>query len=326
MLGFNFIKAAPTTHLMHYQGGKLTRQGLGLSFFYLEANSTIVLVPAGSMDAPFLFEEVTADFQSVTIQGELTFSIREPEVLAKQLDYSVDRHRRYNSDDPPKLNDRLIRAAQIQARSFTQEKKLAELLVSSDSLIAHILGRVRDEPSATMLGVDIIGLSITSIKATPEMTKALQADAREALLRQADEAVAERRNAAVEAERRIKENELQTEIAVELKRREVSETKMQADIALELKRAELVEQRVANERKEAQAKGEALDALIKPIKEVDWRQLVAAFGGMNAEQMIAMAFRDLADNAEKIGNLNISPELLEALLARSPEKQKRREK
>jgi hypothetical protein len=30
--------------------------------------------------------------------------------------------------------------------------------------------------------------------------------------------------------------------------------------------------------------------------------------------MIALAFRDLADNASKIGELNVSPELLNSLL------------
>ncbi len=47
------------------------------------------------------------------------------------------------------------------------------------------------------------------------MAKALQADAREQLLQKADEAVFVRRNAALDLERKIKENELNTEIAVE---------------------------------------------------------------------------------------------------------------
>lgn len=54
---------------------------------------------------------------------------------------------------------------------------------------------------------------------------------------------------------------------------------------------------------------------MEPIKDVDWRTLMAAqSGGLDARQLIAMAFRDLADNAGKVGNLNISPDLLNALL------------
>ena len=39
-------------------------------------------------------------------------------------------------------------------------------------------------------------------------------------------------------------------------------------------------------------------------------------GKLDAKTSIAMAFRDLAENAQKIGQLNISPDLLEMLLAR----------
>jgi hypothetical protein len=167
-----------------------------------------------------------------------------------------------------------------------------------------------------MLGVEVLGLSILSIKATPEMAKALQADAREKLLQRADEAIYARRNTAVELERRIKENELNTEIAVEEKRRSVRETKMRADIAVEQERAELVDRRVENERKESQARADGLRAMLEPMKEVDWRTLMAAqSGGLDSRQLIAMAFRDLADKAENIGNLNITPDLLNALLS-----------
>ena len=45
------------------------------------------------------------------------------------------------------------------------------------------------------------------------------------------------------------------------------------------------------------------------------RTLMAAqSGGLDSSQLIAMAFRDLADKADHIGNLNISTELLNSLL------------
>ena len=52
------------------------------------------------------------------------------------------------------------------------------------------------------------------------------------------------------------------------------------------------------------------------MKDVDWKTLLAASeGGINSQQMIALAFRDLADNADKIGTLNMSPDLLNTLLS-----------
>jgi hypothetical protein len=300
---------------MQFKSGRVVRQGAGLSFVYFAPTSTIVQVPLASVDVPFAFNEVTADFQDVTVQGDLTYRIAKPVELSKLLDYSVDAHGRSRSDDPSKLNDRLVHAVQILTRAFTQERLLADVLVSSDSLVNVVSAGLKNSEAVAMLCVEVLGLSISSIKATPEMSKALQAEAREKLLQKADEAIYARRNTAVELERQIKENELNTEIAVEQKQRQVRETKLAADIAVEKERATLVERKIENERKESEARAAALAAMLEPIKGVDWRTLMAVgSGGITSGQMIAMAFRDLADNADKIGQLNISQELLASLL------------
>jgi len=319
MLGVKYIKVPPTTHVMQYKGGQVVRSGAGLSFFYYAPTSVLVEVPLASTDVPFVFNEVTTDYQEATIQGELTYRVVDPQRLAALLDFSTDARGRYRSDDPSKLNDRLNHAAQILARGYTQRLELSQLLVNSDALVDHMLTGLKSAEAVLTLGVEVLGLSILSIKATPEMSKALQADARERLLQKADEAIYSRRNTAVELERRIKENELNTEIAVEQKRRTVRETTMRADIAIEQERAQLVDSRVENQRKESQARADGVRALLEPMKDVDWRTLMAAqSGGLDSSQLIAMAFRDLADKAEHIGNLNISTELLNSLLTAGP--------
>lgn len=316
MFGIRYVKVPPTTYILQYRAGKPVRAGAGLSFFYFAPTSDLVKIPVATSDVPFVFNEVTADFQDATIQGELTYRVRDPEKLAALLDFSVDAHGRYRSSDPEKLNDRLVHAAQLLARSFTQRHALGDLLVGSSALMQEMTEGLKSCETATVLGVEILALSILSIKSTPEMAKALQADAREELLRKADEAVFVRRNAAVELERKIKENELNTEIAVEQKKRQIREAQMEADIAVEQQRSQLVDSRIENDKKEAETRGQILRATLEPLKEVDWRTLMAASaGGVDAKSIVAMAFCDLADNVEKIGNLNVSPELLNALLA-----------
>jgi major membrane immunogen (membrane-anchored lipoprotein) len=317
MLGFRYLKATPTTHVLHYHGGKLVHDGVGLSFWYFAPAAVVVQVPISSRDVPFVFNEVTADFQDVTIQGDLTCRIRDAKKVAALLDYTVDVHGRFRSEDPSKLNDRLIHAAQILTRAFTQKRALKEVLVNSDALVSEVLEGLKSSEGVAMLGVEVLGLSIISIKAAPEMSKALQTDAREELLRRADEAIYARRNAAVELERTIKENELNTEIAVEQKKRQVRESQMAAEISVEQQRTTLVAAKVENERKETEARAEALKAILEPIKSVDWRTLVAVNSGIDSKLMMSMAFQQIAQNAEKIGELNISPDLLSTLL-RSP--------
>ena len=316
MFGIRYVKVPPTTYILQYRAGKIVRSGAGLSLFYFAPNSDLVTVPLSTADVPFVFNEVTADFQDATIQGQLTYRIQEPKQVAALLDFSVDVRGRYRTGDPEKLNDRLVHAAQILARSFTQGHSLAELLVSSSALTQNMIEGLKSCEAATALGIEVSTLSILSLKAAPEMAKALQADAREELLRKADEAVFVRRNAAVELERKIKENELNTEIAVEQKKRQIREAQMAADVAVEEQRSQLVDRRIENDKKEAETRGQMMRATLEPLKNIDWRTLMAASaGGMNAKSLVAMAFRDLADNAEKIGQLNISPDLLSALLA-----------
>jgi hypothetical protein len=55
--------------------------------------------------------------------------------------------------------------------------------------------------------------------------------------------------------------------------------------------------------------------MLKPLRGMDWRTLMMLNqGGGDPRRMIAMAFQGLAENAQKIGELNISPDLLQSLL------------
>lgn len=317
MIGIRYLKAGPTTYVIQHAGGRIRREGPGLSFFYFAPRSTLVAVPLASVDVPFVFNEVSADFQAVTIQGQLTYRIADPRRAAAMLDFTIGPRGDYLSEDPAELGDRLVRAAQVLARGFIARFGLREVLTRGDVLATEVLPALRRDEAVTMLGVEILGLAVLSAKPTPEMGRALEAEAREALQRRSDEAIYARRNAAVEQERVIKENELNTEIAVEEKRRKVRETQMAADVAVEEQRSSLVDIRVGNEKKDADARAYALEATLKQIRGLDWRVLMAlGAGGVDGGLLFADAFRELAQNAQKIGELNITPDLLKTLMQR----------
>ena len=316
----NFIKVPPTTYVLQYKHGKIKREGAGLSFFYYAPSSTIVTIPLASADVPFVFQETTSDFQAVTLQGQLTYRVADPKRLASLLDFSDNRRSYYAadraaSDDPHKLPERLIHITHTLARAITQRIGLRDLLLSSDAIVAEVLEKLRTSDAVSTLGVEILGLSLLSIKPTPETSRALEADAREALQRCADEAIYARRNAAVEQERLIKESELNTEIAVEEKKRQIRETQMAAEIAVEEQRAQLIDRRVENEHKDADSRAYALTETLKPLRDLDWKTLMMLGGkGTDPKTMIAVAFQEMAGNAQKIGELNVSPDLLRSLI------------
>jgi hypothetical protein len=286
-----------------------------LTFWYFAPTSVIAQVPVSSVDVPFAFTEVSSDFQDITVQGSLTYRVADAARVATLLDYTVDIFGRYRSEDPAKPGERLVQAMQTAARSFVQSQPLRTLLGASDGLVERIASSLGQSSTLSQLGLEVLDVSVASIKADPEMAKALQAESRERLLQRADEAIYARRNTSVELERTIRENELQTEIVVAQKERHVRETQMQGAIAVEQQRSALVDTRVANERKEAESRGAALQSILAPVRDIDWRTLLAMQGHADASTMIASAFDQLSKNAEKIGQLNITPDLLKSLLS-----------
>jgi hypothetical protein len=338
MFGIKFIKVQPTTYLLQYRGGHIVREGLGLSFFYYAPTTSLVTVPVASTDTPFIFQETTADFQAVTIQGQVTYRVGDPKRLAAMLNYTLARDgETYAAEDPNKLPERVIHVINVLARAELQKLPLREAIRASDELVTAVKGRLVGAEEITALGLEVLGLSILAIKPTPETARALEAETREKLFREADEAVYARRNSAVEQERAIKENELNTEIAVENKKRQIRETQMEADravqekkhiqqkealeanIGLEDRRKNLVALAAENAKAEADARAYGVSTTMKALGSVDTNILQAlATTSMKPEQLIAFAFQELAGKAEKIGQLNISPDLLRELLTPQP--------
>lgn len=319
MFGISYRKAHPTDYVLHFSQGKLAREGAGLSLFYFAPSSTIVSVPLASANIPFVFNEPTADFQTLTVQGQLTYRIADPKRAASMLDFTLDAKGKYASDQYQKLPERLVYSLQTLMRAELQMVPLRQALIRGDLLTARVLEQLKASPDVVQLGVEILNLAVLSLKPTPEMAKALEAEAREALNRNADEAVYTRRNAAIEQERRIKDNELQTELLVQTKKRELRERELEADISLEHQRAALTDQKAENDRKEADTRAYALKAVLAPVQGLDWRlvMMLNPHGG-DARNTIALAFQELATNAQKIGELNVSPDLLRTLIGNAP--------
>lgn len=318
MLGFRFLKVPPTSYVLHYERGRLRRHGRGLAFFYFAPTSVVVSVPVGSVEVPFAFQEPTADFQTVSLQGQLSFRVTQPAQLAQLMDFRIDAAGRPLSEDPDVLKQRLVLLVQTLTRTTLQRLTLKGALSAAETLVTEVTAGLKDSAVVSTLGLEIMDLVLTCVRPTPEMSRALEAQAREELQRHADEAIYTRRNAAVEQERMIRENELKTEIAVEDKKREIREKQMLADISVEQKRRELIDQKVQNDHKEAESKAFALEAMVKPLQDVDWRKLMAMNAGSSEPgTLIAMAIGDLAEHAQKIGEFNMSPELLTSLTRRT---------
>jgi len=334
MFGFRFVKFQPSEYVLKYKNGNIVKEGTGLSFYYYAATTSIVSVPIGSLDAPFIFEEVTADFQMVTVQGQVTFRIVDRKKIASLLNYTLKmKGNGYISDDPQKLPQRVINIVHVLTKKALEGMLLKNAIKSSEALANRILEEIKLNEEINLLGIEILGLSILAILPNKETSRALEARAREEILKNADEAIYERRNASIEQERKVKENEFNTEIAVENKKKQVRETQMDTEkavqqrqnnlkeeqmnfeITLEEKKKNLIEISVQNAKAEADAKAYELYAVMKSLEGINPSiiQSLASIG-MKPNQLIALAFQGLAENADKIGQLNITPDLLQEII------------
>ncbi len=108
---------------------------------------------------------------------------------------------------------------------------------------------------------------------------------------------------------------MDAEASVAAKQAELREAGMVADITLESKRKDFVSLNAENTRTLADAEAYRVGALMKIFEGVDTRVIQAlAAAGMQPGQLIAQAFSGIAEKAEKIGQLNVSPDLLNTLL------------
>lgn len=280
------FKGQPNDHIIRFHNGKVVQHGSGLEFWYMPYNTSIAAVPTVSQDSLFIFHEATANFQQVAVQGLLSFRIDDPVKVSERFDFTIDpTNGRYLKQDIEKLAQRVVNAMQDHARKEINTLPLERALIEIQELSDAVFHALKNESFFEKTGIEIEMLHFSSVEATPEMKEALEASYRESLKRDADKAVYERRAAAGEEEFKIKQNEIR------------------GDIALEEQRSTLVDIQAENDLKLAEAEAKAEQMRLDP------------YAQMAPQALIGLALKDFAGNANNIGNLSITPDMLGQLSA-----------
>jgi regulator of protease activity HflC (stomatin/prohibitin superfamily) len=295
-----YFKGQPTDFIVRYTGGRQVSSGMGLAFFYMRYNTEVVAVPTQSQDANFIFNELTSDFQEVILQGQVTFRITDPPKASAQFNFSISPSTyRPLSEDRNRIGRRIANLLQVATRAEVSRRTLDEVLKEASVLAGSVVARLKSGSSLTELGIEIQSADFLSIRPTPEIGKALEAELRESLLRKADEATYARRAAAVEAEHHIKERE------------------MASDKSLEQQREGLIALRGANDLQESQnaAKSRAVSGQADADAA---RVLMEVYKNVSPPTLVAHALRELGARAGEVNNLTITTELLASLLKPQP--------
>lgn len=285
MLGIEYFKAEPTEYARIRVGKRIRKEGAGISGYYLPFRTTVEMASVATGDQPFYFTEFSRDSQEVNIQGGFIYRASDPKLVMEEYNFSIDPEtKEYLADGFQKLPEHILQLIKGKTRNIVQGASLKDILVMGDSLAENLMELLAAENLQTRMGVELKNIYITSIRPTPEIAKALEAEYREHLLQKADEAIYARRAQAVENERVIQQNELKTKIE------------------LEEKKKELVDLEGKNILQQAEYRARAKEREMK------------AFEHVGADMVTAQALLALGENAQKIETLTITPELMAGIL------------
>ncbi len=327
--GIGFIKhlrAEPNQFILHYANGKLTKKGVGLAYWFNPLSASIACVPVEDLVTTTILKERTSDFQLVSVQLTLTYRIVDPEKAAMRVNFGISLSTGAWLDTPLEhLAGFWQQRVQEPARNMLARTSLVEALKSAPERIRSLLQvRFHDDGESSDMGLALVSLEIDRVAPSPELDKALQTPARELLQQKADEALFQRRALAVENERAIKENEMQTQI--ELARREeqliteqgnnrLLDIRQAAAAEREQVQAELERKRLEADAYardvEARATGDAqAQAALAEAEAEGEAKRFAVWEGASKKVLLGLALREFAGKIDHIQHLNLSPNVL----------------
>lgn len=208
------LRSESNMHIRRFKKGRLVKSGKGLAFWFMPMGTSIAEVPTDDRELQFIFQGRSRDFQEATIQGELIYRVTDPDCLAERIDFSIDLKSGLHRNQPlQQLASLFTNAVQKHATRYIAGKDIRPLIVDGPENILNAIeqGFAAENVFAEM-GLEIVSLGISEIKPVAELEKALQIPTRESIQQNADEATFQRRALAVEKERAIAENELQSQI------------------------------------------------------------------------------------------------------------------
>jgi regulator of protease activity HflC (stomatin/prohibitin superfamily) len=315
----NHLRAEAASHVIRYRDGRAVRSGRGLAFWFRPLNTAISEVPLDDQELPFLFRGRSADLQEVVAQGIITYRVVDPETIAERIDFGIDLssglHRRTPLDQ---IAGRLTGLAQQYSAGVMAATPLRELVTQGVNRLRVQIGEgLSADPSLAEMGIAIVSIRVSAVQPSAEVEKELAAPTREQIAGDADEAAFARRAAAVEKERAIAENELANRI--ELARREADlvaqEGSNQRARATEAGAAAQIAAHSDAElrRISAGAEAESLKVVETERNALD-RERIEAYRELAPHVLMGLAARDFAAKVQTIEHLNLTPDLLSALL------------
>jgi len=249
------------------------------------------------------------------VQATVTYRFSDPVVAAGRIDFSIDPYSgRWYGKPLEQVGTRITELAQQYAVEYISTVKLTDVLGKGIPTVREVTakGLIGDARLAET-SVVVIGVRIVSIRPQADVEKALETPVREKVQQEADAATYERRAVAVERERAIAENELQSKI--ELATREQQLVQQEGANAQRRATEEAATQLIASkagierERIETEVRASTTRILGAANAEAETARL-GAYDGVEPAVLTALALHKVAENLPRIGTVNLTPDVL----------------
>jgi|GEM_PF-2656865 len=276
-----FRKAGASGHVFLLKNGEIKDKGLAYSG-WIGLKTTVAVVPVTPQIIPFSIEAMTNDKQNVVVRGSLAVTFVPGTAVAK-FNFTVDpQSGSYTDNCMPIVNARVIERVLRAVLGKTKGLGIEEAVRSQQEIEDAIIETI-DKEAFLADGISVDSCSVQ--KVTPkddDVENALGSRERQAMLAEADAALHGRRMKAAENERKVKQYEADTRLA------------------LEQKQGELLEEQAKNKKKEADTDAEAMRIRMEPLKEVE------------AGKLLGAAVLEMAKTG-RIGNVALTTDLLSAI-------------
>lgn len=278
-----FNRAGATGYVFYVANGKRRDKGLAYSGM-VGPGTTVAVVPTVQQVLNFSVEALTKDKQSVTVSGNVKVTLSPPKAVAT-FDFTVNAHdgsyrARWESNLQSLVMEHVL--GPIRARVMT--RTLDEVVTSHFAIEQAIVAEIGTGKAALeQKGVTIDSCSVPDIvPADEDLSDALGASERQAMLTEADAATHGRQMRASENARKVKTYESQTAFT------------------LEKERGRLVEEQGKNKLAEAEVEAAAVAARLKPFNDAE------------ASKVFVVALFEAA-RAGKLGTINLTSDLYAAI-------------
>jgi regulator of protease activity HflC (stomatin/prohibitin superfamily) len=305
---FAQLRSEASNHIIRFSNGRMVQSGRGITFWFWPENASISEVPMDDRETTVFVKGRSKDFQDVGVQGSITWHVIDPQLLAQRLDFSIGLSNGIHRSEPlQRIETRLNGLVSQATLQYMADSPVQGLLDSGlDPLRVRLEASLAAATPLAEIGIGVVAVRLSNLAPSKELERALQTPTFEALQQKADQATFERRALAVEKERAIAENELANK--TELARRE------KLLIAEEAENARSRASGVAEASKiESAAEADRIRTVESARAEAELAR-IAIYRDIAPSILMGLAARDFAGKLKSIEHLNVTPDLLAAVM------------